>query len=228
MTVLVHPEFWKSWRRNLKIENLNTDPHHPINPYLKLFQSDLEPTHSVSIIRSPEHVTKGNLLFLVSCNRILDRNIIGNFEHAMLLHASDLPKGRGWSLHIWELLNGASKITVSLLDAAAAVDCGDIYKKITVDIPKSALWDEINDLLFAAEIQLIEFAIANVDNLQKYAQDSDIEATYYPKRTPKDSEVDPNKSISEQFDLIRLSDPNRFPAIFCHRGKTYKLILKKH
>ena len=211
----------------MKIEILNTDPSHPINPYLKRLQAKLELEHSVLIIRSPEQITNGDLLFLVSCSVLVEREATENFQYAMVIHASDLPKGRGWSPHIWELLNGADKITVSLLDADGAVDSGAIYKKITVHIPKSALWYEINDLLFAAEIQLIEFAIKNFDKLQKRAQNSDIEATYYPKRNPKDSEIDPNKSITEQFDLLRVCDPNKFPALFHHRGESYKIILEK-
>ena len=211
----------------MKIEILNTDPSHPVNPYLKRLQSSYGINHSISIIRSPHQASNGDLLFLVSCSEIVDRSVIKNFKHAMVLHASDLPKGRGWSPHIWELLDGADKITISLLDAAATVDCGDIYKKMTVNIPKSALWDEINDLLFTAEIQLIEFAIENFNKLQKYPQDSKIEVTHYPKRTPKDSEIDPNKSISDQFDLIRVCDPDRFPAVFNYRGESYKVILEK-
>lgn len=211
----------------MKIEILNTDPSHPINTYLKRLQSKLELDHSVSIVRSPEQITNGDLLFLVSCGVVVEREATKNFQHAMVIHASDLPEGRGWSPHIWELLNGADKITVSLLDAAAAIDCGHIYKKITVDVPHSALWDEINDLLFSAEIQLIEFAIENSENLQKHPQSSSIEASYYPKRNPKDSEIDPDKSISEQFDLIRVCDPIRFPTFFHHRGETYKIILEK-
>ena len=74
---------------------------------------------------------------------------------------------------------------------------------------------------------MIEFAIENFDKLQRYAKNSDIEATYYPKRKYKDSEIDPNKSISEQFDLIRVCDPSRFPALFYYRGESYKIILEK-
>ena len=211
----------------MKIEILNTAPSHPVNPYLSKLKENLEYDHSVSIIRSPKQVTNGDLLFLVSCNVLVDRAATERFKHALVLHASDLPKGRGWSPHIWELLNGADCITVSLLDAAAAIDCGDIYKKITVDIPRSALWDGINDLLFSTEIHLIEFAIQNFETLKKYPQNSGSEVTYYPKRNPKDSEIDPNKSISEQFDLIRVCDPNRFPARFYHRGEAYKITLEK-
>jgi len=211
----------------VKIEILNTDPSHPINRYLVQLRENLEHHHSVSIIRSPKEITDGDLLFLVSCNEFVDRAVTERFKHALVLHASDLPKGRGWSPHIWELLHGADCITVSLLDAAAAIDTGDIYKKVTVDISRSALWDEINDLLFSAEIQLIEFAIQNFENLKRYPQNSSDEVTYYPKRNPRDSEIDPNKPISEQFDLIRVCDPNRFPAHFHYRGEDYKIILEK-
>lgn len=211
----------------MKIEILNTDSAHPINRYLMQLKANLEDHHSISIIRSPKEITDGDLLFLVSCSEFVDFRATERFKHALVLHASDLPKGRGWSPHIWELLHGADCITVSLLDAAAAIDTGDIYKKVTVDIPRSALWDEINDLIFVAEIQLIEFAIQNVGKLKKYPQNSNLEATYYPRRSPKDSEIDPNKSISEQFDLIRVCDPNRFPAHFHHRDVAYKIILEK-
>ena len=211
----------------MKIEILNTDPAHPINPDLRQLKAKLEHDHSISIIRSLSQITDGDFLFLVSCNEFVDRKVTERFKHALVLHASDLPKGRGWSPHIWELLDGADCITVSLLDVAAAIDSGDIYKKITVDIPRSALWDEINDLLFAAEIQLIEFAIRNFENLKKYPQNSGIQVNYHPKRNPRDSEIDPNKSISEQFDLIRVCDPNRFPAYFHYRGEAYKIILEK-
>ena len=211
----------------MKIEILNTDPSHPINRYLVQLQENLEHHHSVSIIRSPKEITDGDLLFLVSCNEFVDRAVTERFKHALVLHASDLPKGRGWSPHIWELLNGAECITVCLLDAAASIDSGDIYKKVTVDIPRTALWNEINDLLFATEIQLIEYAIQNFENLQKYPQASSIEVTRYPKRNPSDSEIDINQSICEQFDLIRVCDPNRFPAYFHYRGEAYKIILEK-
>ena len=101
----------------MKIEILNTHPNHPINPYLRRLQADLEHDHSISIIRSPKKVTNGDLLFLVSCNELVDNAVTECFKHALVLHASDLPKGRGWSPHIWELLNGADCITLSLMTA---------------------------------------------------------------------------------------------------------------
>ena len=211
----------------MKIEILTTDPQHPINPYLKKLKSDLENNHSVSIIRFANEVSEGDFLFLISCNEKVSSKALEKFKYALVLHASDLPKGRGWSPHIWEIIDGAGQITLSLLDAADVLDGGDIYKKVYIDIPRSALFNEINDLLFSAEIQLIKYAIDNFGYLQKTPQRRDIESTYYKKRKPADSRVDPNKSIREQFNLIRICDPDRFPAFFELEGETFKLVLEK-
>ena len=43
-----------------------------------------------------------------------------------MIHASDLPKGRV-GLHTWEILDGKSEITVSLIEADESVDAGDIW-----------------------------------------------------------------------------------------------------
>ena len=74
---------------------------------------------------------------------------------------------------------------------------------------------------------MMDFAIEQFGRIAPIPQPSDIEATYYPKRTPRDSEIDPRKSIAEQFDLVRVCDPVRFPAFFYHRGHRYVLKLEK-
>ena len=211
----------------MKIEILNTDQDHPINSYLWKFKSDFEQSHSIEIVRNAKELSDGDVLFLISCNEKISAQVLGKFVYSMVLHASDLPLGRGWSPHIWELIGGNSHITVTLLDAANKVDSGDIYAKKSIEIPKSALWNEINELLFGAEIKLMEFVIENYKNLKKMPQNPAIEPTYYRKRTPLDGKIDASKSICEQFDLIRVCDPNRFPAFFELNGSTYKLTLEK-
>ena len=56
-----------------------------------------------------------------------------------MIHASDLPKGRGWSPHIWGLINEAQQITISLLEAVDKVDSGDIESN--VELIKKTLSD---------------------------------------------------------------------------------------
>ena len=49
---------------------------------------------------------------------------------------------------------------------------------------------------------------------------------YGPKRTPADSQLDPSKSIEEQFDLLRVADSGRYPCFFYLRGRRFVLELK--
>jgi len=211
----------------MKITLLCTDAEHPVNQYLKAWMDTQQGFHDVSLVQSKRDLTTGDILFLVSCSEIIDATVRDKYSTTLVLHASDLPKGRGWSPHIWEIVNGAEAITVSLLEAEDKVDSGRIWNKLNVPVPKHALWDEINQLLFEAEIELINYAVQNFAVASPLGQKTTDEASYYPKRTPANSRIDVSKSIAEQFDLIRVCDPNRFPAYFEHLGIRYTLKLEK-
>jgi methionyl-tRNA formyltransferase len=98
---------------------------------------------------------------------------------------------------------------------------------VQIPVVSTALWDEINHLLFTAEVQLINFALDAYGRIQPQEQPKDIEPTYYRQRTPQDSRIDPNQSLADQFDLIRVCDPHRFPAFFELRGQRFKLKIEK-
>lgn len=211
----------------MKITVLCSDAAHPINPYLEQWIASVQPSMAIELVRRKKEISSGDLLFLVSCSEIITAQDRSGYGASLVLHASDLPKGRGWSPHIWELSQGAEAITLSLLEAEDKVDTGRIWKKVHIPVPRHALWDEINHLLFRAEIDLMEFAIENFGAIIPEPQPSELPATYYPKRVPADSRIDPTKSIAEQFDLIRVCDTNRFPAYFEHLGHKYFLRIEK-
>ena len=167
------------------------------------------------------------MLFLVSCSELVTERERQGYQHTLVLHASDLPKGRGWSPYIWELIKGAETITVSLLEAAEQVDSGRIWAKESFSVGKDWLWDEIHDALFAAELKLMSFAVANKEHIKPEAQDESEGVSYYPKRSPKDSELDVDKPLKEQFDLLRVCDPVRYPATIRIHGQTYKITVEK-
>jgi methionyl-tRNA formyltransferase len=115
-----------------------------------------------------------------------------------------LPKGRGWSPHIWEILNGAEDVTVTLLEAEDMVDSGAIWKKVSVGVPKHALHNEINEILFRVEMDLMDFAVDKFPLAHPKAQDPCIVPSYYTRRTLADSAINPEKTLESQFDLIRV------------------------
>lgn len=212
---------------NLKISILCSDPAHPITAYLKGWIERHRRFHDIELVQKKSDLTGGDLLFLVSCNQIVSAKDRAFYAASLVLHASDLPKGRGWSPHIWAIASGSDKITLTLLEAEDKVDSGRIWKKVDILVPKDALWHEINDLLFTEEIRMMDFALISRDVIQPQKQSDEVEPTYHRARTPEDSRIDPDKSIADQFDLIRVCDPVRYPAFFYHRGQRYALKLEK-
>ena len=51
--------------------------------------------------------------------------------------------------------------------------------------------------------------------------------TFYPRRNKKENELDVNKTITEQFNLLRVVDNERYPAYFYKYGKKYILKIYK-
>ena len=211
----------------MKITIVCSNPAHPVNTYLSAWVQRHGQDHDIELVRKKSEFTGGDILFLVSCGEIISAKDRSLYSVCLVLHASDLPRGRGWSPHIWELASGAFHITLSLLEAEDKVDSGRIWQKVQIPVPPTALWDEINHLLFTAEAQLMDFALAAYGRIQPEEQSKDIKPTHYQLRTPHDSLIDPHKSIAEQFDLIRVCDPQRFPAFFEYRGQRFALKLEK-
>lgn len=210
----------------MRITLLCSDPQHPVNSYIHRWAQAQTRLHQVDIVQKKSQLSGGDILFLISCSEIINASDRAQYKTCLVLHASDLPKGRGWSPHIWALMQGAETITLSMLEAEDKVDSGRIWRKAHISVPKHALWDEINHLLFTAEMDMLDYAVQNYALVRPQAQTETDRATY-PKRTPKDSQIDPHKSIAEQFNLIRVCDPNRFPAYFEHLGNRYILKLEK-
>ncbi len=211
----------------MKIDILCSSPNHPIYHHLKLWAKKCSVKHSVKLFNSKFDLNGGDILFLISCSEIINADDRGKYTKALVVHASDLPLGRGWSPHIWQIVEGKTDIVVSLLEAEDKVDTGDIWHKLKINIPEHYLYDEINTALFNAEMELMDFAIDNFETIVPVPQSADASTSYYKKRTPADSEISIHKKIEDQFDIIRVSDPNRFPAFFYHLGNKYKLTVEK-
>jgi methionyl-tRNA formyltransferase len=210
----------------VKISVLCSSEQHPIHGHLQDWKARRGSGHEIEIANSTAQLRGGELLFLISCNEIVRENVRSMYRHSLVVHASDLPKGRGWSPHIWQVLEGSRSIPVTLLEAQDTVDSGSIWSQRRIELEGHELFDEINARLFAATLELMDFAVDNAGKIEPVAQ-ANAPATYYRRRTPEDSRLDPQKSIAEQFDLLRVADTDRFPCFFEFRGKRFRVHLRK-
>lgn len=211
----------------MKIGIVCSSPDHPVNPYLARWIEAHSQAHDIVLARSVKELDGGDILFLISCSELVGAAARARFAATLVIHASALPLGRGWSPHIWQILEGREQITVTLLEAEDKVDSGAIWHQAVCDIPRHALWDEINHAIFEAELGLMDFAVRNFGSCRPVEQDETAVPTYYPRRGPADCALDPDRTLAEQFDLIRVSDPDRYPAFFDLFGHRYRIRIEK-
>jgi methionyl-tRNA formyltransferase len=201
---------------------------HPIVRHLrKWINLQTSQNRKIDIHFTHEDVTPSGVLFALSYGRILPEDFVKQFDHVIVLHASDLPKGRGWSPYIWEILEGADFITLSAISAAKGVDEGDIWEKEYISISPTDIYLDINKKLFNAEVRLIERVLEMIENGEAPTPQLEDAATYYPRRNPEDSRVHLESKLGDIFNLLRTADPKRYPVFFEKDGVRFNLLLEK-
>jgi len=202
----------------IKIQILVDNPKSWIVPYARhLTQKLKERGHEAVLIHLHREVGKGDILCLLSCERIF-KNLDLN-KYNLVVHESDLPQGKGWSPVTWQVLECKSKIPVTLFDAVQEVDAGPIYGQRFMELDGTELLTEIKHQQgLVTQDLIIEFVdkFPMVDFKDQVGEES-----FYQKRSPADSELDIYKSIEEQFDLLRVCDNEHYPAYFKIRDQKY-------
>lgn len=217
----------RNWVIRMEISILCSDSNHPVVNSLREWIDEMSYSgHVISLVFDKVELQGGDILFLVSCSQLIRDAEREKYRATLVLHASDLPKGRGWSPYIWSILGGADQITVSLLEASVPVDSGAIWLKTTFTLEGHELLPEINEKLFAAELLLMSQAVDQFDAI-KPTQQMGEPGPYMAKRSPADSKLDPARTIAEQFNLLRVVDSQRYPAFFDYQGKRYLIKIEK-
>ena len=204
---------------------LCTDLQHPIYPYLRRWAAEHGAVADIQIIQRSAEVQGGEILFLVSCHEIIKAPVRDRYRHTLVIHASDLPRGKGMSPHGWQILEGSTDITVTLLEAAEALDAGDIWHQETMHIPRTALHDEIHATLFETELRLMTWALQHHTTVQPRQQSG--AGSFYRKRNPGDSQIALDMPIGQAFPLLRIADPQRYPAFIEVDGVRFKILIER-
>lgn len=199
------------------------------NDWLKTFCKKFISTNkkfNIKIYYNYSKIKNFDYVFVLGYTRILPRYFIQKNKLTMVIHESDLPKGKGNSPLQWQILKNKKYISVNLIKLAEKVDSGDIILKDKMILNGAELYDEIRWKQAKISFKLI----ARFLRLKKIKFKKQIgKEFFYKKRTPKDSELNPKKSIEENFNLLRIANNNDWPAFFYLKKKKYILkIFKKN
>ena len=179
--------------------------------------------HLVDWVHRAEAGADAQVCFYLSYSRIMPVEQLGRHWHNLVVHGSDLPHGRGWSPLTWQVLEGRSRLAVTLFEAVEELDAGPVYAQRWVELQGHELIDELRQLQAAKILELCDWAVRDLDDLGEHARPQHGEASFYRRRKPADSRLDPERTIAEQFELLRVVDNDRYPAFFELRDHRYRL-----
>jgi len=192
-------------------------------PYAKELVRKIQKNgYSVKLFNSHEGIPKRySIVFILSYFRVIEEKYLKSREHNLVVHESDLPKGRGWAPLFWQIIEGKNKIPIVLFEATKDLDAGEIYLKDEICLSGLELHDSIRKLQVDSTISLCLRFLMDYNKLKPEKQKG--EKTNYKKRSPNDSKLDINKSIKSQFNLFRTVNNEKYPGFFEYKGKKYLL-----
>lgn len=211
----------------MKITILVDDEKSWFVPYAKDLKEQLKSRGwDAELIHSSEAAAGGDICFLLSCSKIVKRNFLEKYLHNIVVHASDLPKGKGFTPMKWQILEGKNDIVLTLFEAVEFVDAGEYYIKEGIHFNGTELLGELHRVM--AE-KINDMCMSYAADSEKYvAVQQQGEESFYPRFSKEDDRIDIYKSIDEQFNHFRIADNDRYPLWFERNGKKYVLKIEEY
>lgn len=172
----------------------------------------------------PDIILSINYLFLIE-----DDLISYPKKYAVNVHGSLLPKYRGRTPHVWAIINNEKKTGITAHLITSECDKGAIIAQKEIPILNTdtggSILRKYNEVYPVLIDEVIEKVLSN--NLENSLIEQDeTKATYYPKRTPEDGEINWNWQKERIYNWVRAMAPPEYPgAFFYDNGK--KVIVQK-
>ena len=91
-----------------------TSPNQWFISYAQKFSSE----NNIDLFFKHEDVTPDfDVVFILSYHRIITKEFLNKHKHNIVVHAADLPQGKGWAPIAWQILEGKNEIVFTLFEA---------------------------------------------------------------------------------------------------------------
>lgn len=216
----------KAWRDRPRLVSVVVDTPGWFDPFAERLCSQAEALgDNPLLLRDSAKVPRGGIAFYLSCMKLTPRAVLERSLLNVVIHASALPLGRGFSPVVWQVLEGRNEIPVTMIEAVEHADAGPILMRDSILLEGHELNPEIRGLLGEKIVAMCTALLAMPEPPRGVAQEG--EPTSYARRSPADSRLDVDRSLADVFDLLRGVDNDVYPAFFDHRGHRYVLRIEK-
>lgn len=186
---------------------------------LKNYDFRLNNKYIFKISKTLNNIKNQDIIFLLSNLKILPNSILKKNKLVLVPHSSKLPKDKGFAPVSYQILKNKNKIYFTLIKAVEKPDSGPIFFQSFFLLKGTELSDEIRFISFLQDLRMIKKFLIKYPNVKSKKQIG--KSNFNKRRYPKDSQLDINKTIKQQFNHLRINDNELYPSFFYYKGQKY-------
>lgn len=190
-----------------------------IEKKIRNFDFKLDNKYIFKISKNHNYISNQDIVFPLSYTKILPEIFLKKNNFTFVVHPSKLPKDKGFAPLQYQILKNKKKFYMTIIGASKEVDAGSIYFQNSFKLKGTELSDEIRDIQGNQVLKIIKKLLIKYPNIKSKKQLG--KSNFNKKRYPKDSQLNINKTIKEQFNHLRINDNKLYPSYFIFRGHKY-------
>tara|TARA_B100000029_G_scaffold436822_1_gene451627 strand:- start:109 stop:765 length:657 start_codon:yes stop_codon:yes gene_type:complete len=210
-------------KKTLKVAYLLDKNNFWIEKYIKKSNLLKKGKFVSKVFTDHKKIRNYEIVFILNYTKILNQTFLKKNKLNIVVHASNLPKGKGFSPMQWQILKNKNKIPICLFKATSKVDSGEIYEKNYIFLRGTELYDELRYKQAIATFKIIKKFLNKYPRIKGKKQKG--KSTFYKRRTPQDSRLNINLSLKKLFNHLRLANNTSWPSYFIFKNKKYYLTI---
>ena len=195
-----------------------------IEKFLLSYNFSQKKKYRIKITKNHKSIKNEDLVFILSYTKILPESFLKKNKLNLIVHASRLPKDRGFAPVQYQVLRGKNNIDISLLIASKNVDTGDIFLRQKFKLNKNDLSEEIREKQAKATFDIIKKFLNQYPNIKSFKQKG--KSTFNKRRYSDSNKLNVHKSLKSQFNILRIWFLE-FPTCLFRKFIYFKLTILK-
>jgi len=176
------------------------------------------------IITDHKHLKDNfDVTIMLSYYKIIPAQYLNPLKYNLVVHESDLPRGRGFSPLYHQIIKGKTLITFSLFECLEKMDSGKVYLKKKFYFSPTLIYSEIKEHQLNCALTLLDLFIKKIKNKKKLIKGKPQigKPTFFKRLKNEASKIDINKNLKSQINIIRTRDNDKFPSFFYYKKRKY-------
>lgn len=174
---------------------------------------------------------EADIVISMGWRRILGAEWFNTLQGRLLIniHPAILPQYKGYHTEPYVIINGEQEHGITAHHLTPELDDGKIIHQLRFPLSNFSTTASIKKQAYDLMPDFIGELMSLIHNgqIEGIAQDASLTKVTAPRRSPEDSQVDPEQPLADLYNRIRACDAGHYPAFFYMEGQKVFISMKR-